>query len=132
MVLAMATLSFTKVVLCMAFFAEFFLFLNTGPLNAALVGSVPSNLRASSIALNVLLIHGLGDAISPLLMGWTSDFVGPALAGGMFGDTPGGAGLRVAIALTTIPVIAGGLWLLRGAGMLDRHPGGLGAWEKSE
>ena len=114
----------------MAFVAEFFLFLNTGPLNAALVGCVPSNLRASSIALNVLLIHGLGDAISPWLIGATSDAIGPALAGGSLGATAGAAGLRLAIALTAIPVLAGGLWLLRGATMLDEHPEGLAAWDK--
>ena len=52
----------------------------TGPLNAALVGCVPANLRASSIAINVLFIHMFGDAISPYLMGAMSDALGPGLA----------------------------------------------------
>ncbi len=55
------------------FVALFFLFFNTGPLNAALVNVVPASMRASAVALNVLLIHMLGDAISPALIGAISD-----------------------------------------------------------
>jgi len=53
--------------------AEFFLFLNTGPLNAAIVNSISAEIRASALALNLLVIHLLGDAGSPTLMGWISD-----------------------------------------------------------
>lgn len=125
--LAMALLDVRLAVLVLAFFAELFLFLNTGPLNAALIGCVPANLRAMSIAVNVLFIHLLGDAISPFLMGWVSDQFGPSLAGGFWGATPEAAGLRLALALSSGPLLLGGLWLLRGAGVLDRHPGGLAA-----
>lgn len=127
--LVMALLGVTTPVLLLAFVAEFFLFLNTGPLNAALIGCVPANLRAMSIAVNVLFIHALGDAISPYLMGWISDLFGPGLAGTMLGATPEAAGLRLAIALTSVPLVCGGLWLLRGAAALDRHPEGLAARE---
>ncbi len=127
--LALALFGLPTPVLILAFVAEFFLFINTGPLNAALVGCVPANLRASSIAVNVLLIHMLGDAISPYLMGAISDALGPALAGGLMGATADAAGLRLAIALCSVPLVFGGLWLLRGAGELDRHPQGLEAYD---
>jgi MFS transporter, Spinster family, sphingosine-1-phosphate transporter len=125
--LIMAMLGAREPVLILAFVAEFFLFLNTGPLNAALIGCVPANLRAMSIAVNVLFIHAFGDAISPYLMGWISDLFGPGLAGTVFGATSEAAGMRLAIAVTSIPLVFGGLWLLRGAAILDREPGGLAA-----
>lgn len=53
--------------------AEFFLLLNTGPLNAAVVNSVGAHIRSSAIAVNLFTIHLLGDAFSPTLMGWISD-----------------------------------------------------------
>ena len=53
--------------------AEFFLFLNTGPLNAAIVNSVAAPFRATAIAVNLFVIHLLGDANSPTLMGWIAD-----------------------------------------------------------
>jgi len=55
------------------FFAEFFLLLNTGPLNAAIVNSVGASMRGTAIAVNLLTIHLLGDAFSPTLIGWISD-----------------------------------------------------------
>jgi MFS family permease len=125
--LALSLLEPRLPVLLLAFVAEFFLFLNTGPLNAALIGCVPANLRAMSIAVNVLFIHALGDAISPYLMGWVSDLLGPQLAGTVMGETAEAAGLRLAIALTSAPLLLGGMWLLRGATVLDRHPEGLAA-----
>ena len=53
--------------------AEFFLFLNTGPLNAAIVSSVAAPIRATAIGLNLFIIHLLGDAISPTIIGAISD-----------------------------------------------------------
>jgi MFS family permease len=51
------------------FCAVFFLFFNTGPSNTALANVTPPALRANAFALNILLIHALGDAISPPLLG---------------------------------------------------------------
>jgi MFS family permease len=51
------------------FGAVFFVFLNTGPSNAALANVVSSNVRATAFALNILIIHALGDALSPPLLG---------------------------------------------------------------
>jgi predicted MFS family arabinose efflux permease len=123
-VLLMAMLDLRLAVLALAFVAEFFLFLNTGPLNAALVGCVPANLRASSMAINVFLIHALGDALSPWLMGVGSRELGPGLVGTL-GDSAQEAGLRLAIAVLALPLVIGGLWLLRGATRLDGEPEGL-------
>lgn len=52
------------------FLAIFFLFFNTGPANAALANVTPPATRATAFALNILIIHALGDAISPPLIGW--------------------------------------------------------------
>jgi sugar phosphate permease len=54
----------------LVFFAIFFLFFNTGPANAALANVTPTSTRATAFALNILIIHALGDAISPPLIGW--------------------------------------------------------------
>jgi len=53
--------------------AEFFLFLNTGPLNAAIVNSVAAPIRATAIGVNLFMIHLLGDASSPWIIGAISD-----------------------------------------------------------
>ena len=53
--------------------AEFFLLINTGPLNAAVVNSVGAHVRSSAIAVNLVAIHLLGDVPSPPMIGWISD-----------------------------------------------------------
>jgi MFS family permease len=53
--------------------AEFFLFLNTGPLNAAIVNSVSAPVRATAIGLNFFSIHCFGDTFSPQIIGAISD-----------------------------------------------------------
>lgn len=55
------------------FIAEFLLFLNTAPLNAAVVNSVGAGIRATAIAVNLFTIHLLGDAASPTIIGRISD-----------------------------------------------------------
>jgi predicted MFS family arabinose efflux permease len=88
--------------------AIFFLFLNTGPLNAAIVNSVTAKIRATAIALELLLIHLLGDAVSPKLIGRISD----------------ASSLRNGLAITLVSMLAGGLLLLWGsrfAPELDRE-----------
>ena len=57
----------------MLFLAEFFLFFNTGPANAALVNVTSPTIRATAFAVNIFVIHALGDAISPPLIGAISD-----------------------------------------------------------
>jgi len=58
------------------FAAEFFLFLNTGPLNAAIVNSVNGPIRATAIACNLFIIHCFGDTFSPQIIGYLSDRAG--------------------------------------------------------
>lgn len=55
------------------FLAECLLFLNTGPLNTIIVNVSHPLYRATAFALNIFLIHALGDAISPSVIGWCSD-----------------------------------------------------------
>lgn len=55
------------------FFAEFFLFFNTGPLNTVIVNVSSSGCRAMAFAVNIFFIHALGDAVSPTILGWLSD-----------------------------------------------------------
>ncbi len=58
------------------FFAEFFLFLNTGPLNTVIVNVTQPGIRAMAFAVNIFFIHALGDACSPTILGWISDLHG--------------------------------------------------------
>jgi hypothetical protein len=53
--------------------AAFFLLLNTSPLNAAVINSVGGHIRATAIAVNIFVIHILGDVPSPTMMGWVAD-----------------------------------------------------------
>jgi sugar phosphate permease len=53
--------------------AEFFLFLNTGPLNTAIVNSVSAPVRATAISINLFCIHFFGDTFSPQIIGAVSD-----------------------------------------------------------
>jgi len=82
-----------------AFLAEFFLFLGTGPLNATLVNSVAAPIRATAISVNLFVIHALGDAFSPHLIGRISD----------------ATNLRIGLGITLITLAASGAILFRGA-----------------
>ncbi|HTW44300.1 MAG TPA: MFS transporter [Acidobacteriaceae bacterium] len=82
-----------------AFVAEFFLFLGTGPLNAAIVNSVAAPIRATAISVNLFVIHVLGDAISPTLIGKVSD----------------ATSLRMGLGVTLFALILSGMILFAGA-----------------
>ena len=86
------------------FAAEFFLFLNTGPLNAAICNSVSSGVRSSAIALNLFLIHMLGDTFSPQIIGAVS----------------GVSNLRTGLGLTLVTLILSGVLLFFGARFAPR------------
>ena len=88
----------------MVFLAIFFLFFNTGPANAALANVTPPAIRSTAFALNILIIHALGDAISPPLIGWIA----------------GKSSMNVAfIVVSAMMVVASVFWLL-GARHLGR------------
>jgi hypothetical protein len=52
------------------------LFINIGPLNAAMANVLPAELRARGFAVSTMALHLLGDALSPFLIGAASDRVG--------------------------------------------------------
>ena len=61
------------------------LFVNVGPLNAAMANVLPAELRARGFAVTTMLMHLLGDAALPWLIGAVSDQIGlqiPVLATG--------------------------------------------------
>jgi MFS transporter, Spinster family, sphingosine-1-phosphate transporter len=70
--------------------AAFFLLFNTSPLNAAIINSVGAHIRATALAVNIFIIHILGDVPSPTMMGWMADrhslqaaFILPVIAMGL-------------------------------------------------
>ncbi len=75
------------------FFAEFLLFLNTGPLNTLIVNVTGSSVRARAFAVNIFFIHVLGDAVSPTILGLLSDMWG----------------LRYSLLITPLAIVAAAL-----------------------
>ena len=85
------------------FVAVFGLFFNTGPANTVLANVTRSKIRTTAFAVNILIIHALGDAISPPIIGAIKD----------------AAGLHTAFLATAFLIpVAGILWVL-GARHLD-------------
>jgi MFS family permease len=75
--------------------AQLCIFLNNGPLNAAIVNVVSPSLRAFAFGISLLVLHLLGDAASPTIIGWISDR----------------SSLGTAIVVNAVPVALGGLVL---------------------
>ncbi|MFA5057485.1 MAG: MFS transporter [Opitutaceae bacterium] len=86
------------------FLACFCLFFNTGPTNTILANVSHPSLRPAAFALNIFVIHALGDVISPVIIGVLSDRYGME------------AGFLV---VGLMFLVAGALWLL-GARHLQR------------
>jgi hypothetical protein len=63
------------------FLACFCLFFNTGPTNAILANVTHPAVRASAFAMNILVIHALGDAVSPTIIGFINGFAGSMTVG---------------------------------------------------
>jgi MFS transporter, Spinster family, sphingosine-1-phosphate transporter len=85
------------------FFLIFCLFANTGPANTVVANVVRSPIRATGFAINIFVIHALGDAISPPIIGFVADQ----------------SNLHTAfLATSAFIVLAGGLWVW-GAKYLD-------------
>jgi predicted MFS family arabinose efflux permease len=57
----------------MIFVTCFCLFFNTGPTNTILANVTHPGMRSTAFALNILVIHALGDVISPVIIGIVSD-----------------------------------------------------------
>jgi MFS transporter, Spinster family, sphingosine-1-phosphate transporter len=58
------------------FFTCFCLFFNTGPTNTILANVTHPSIRAVGFALNIFVIHALGDVISPVVIGFLNDWYG--------------------------------------------------------
>ena len=82
------------------FLTVFCLFFNTGPTNTILANVTQPAKRAAAFALNIFVIHALGDVISPVIIGLLSD---------RFHDL-GQAFLIVGLMI----LLAGLLWLIGG------------------
>ncbi|TMB28438.1 MAG: MFS transporter [Deltaproteobacteria bacterium] len=68
------------IIIAFIFAAQFFLWWYNAPINAVLVNTVPSAMRARAFSLSILCIHLLGDAISPTVIGVVSDRSGLSFA----------------------------------------------------
>jgi len=91
------------------FVTVFCLFFSTGPTNTILANVTHPSMRAAGFALNILVIHALGDVISPVIIGLLSDW---------FGDMS-----KAFVLVGAMFVVAGVLWLL-GARFLERDTEG--------
>jgi MFS family permease len=81
-----------------------FAFLSMAPSNAIIVNVTVPRMRAAAFAVNILIIHLLGDIPSPPVMGLVSEWTGTLFWG---------------MALTLPALVASGLLYLRGARHLD-------------
>jgi len=89
---------------------EFFLFVSTAPFNAAVLGSVPTQMRASAMVLSIFATHLFGDLFSLLVVGKLSDVIRVATAGSSFADDHG-ASLRAALfTLPAMILLAAAFW----------------------
>lgn len=86
------------------FTSVFLLFFNTGPTNTILANVTPPAIRSSAFALNIFVIHLLGDVSSPILVGWLGEV--HSLRAGMF--------------MMSAMILVGGMVWLWGAKYLDR------------
>lgn len=81
------------------FFAQFLIFMNTGPLNAAICNCVSPGFRSFAMGLNTLILHLMGDAPSPYIIGAIGDRFS----------------LGTAIEVNALPVLLSGIVLVIGA-----------------
>jgi MFS family permease len=86
------------------FVAVFCLFFNTGPTNTILANVTHPSVRASAFALNIFIIHALGDAISPPIIGYVA----------------GRTSMAFGFVVVSATMLAGGLFWLWGVPFLAR------------
>jgi hypothetical protein len=86
------------------FLAVFCLFFNTGPTNAVLANVTHPSVRSTAFALNILIIHLLGDAISPPVVGLIAGHSSSATA---------------FVVISAMMLVSGSFWLW-GARFLER------------
>ena len=88
------------------FLAVFFLFFNTGPTNTILANVTKPSIRAAGFAVNIFIIHILGDVPSPPLMGWITD---------RNDNNP-----NLSFVVVSVLILVGGVFWLLGAKHLER------------
>ncbi|MBX5457853.1 MAG: MFS transporter [Thermogemmatispora sp.] len=86
------------------FITAMLILLYNGPCTAAIQDTVPSALRASAVALALLLAHLLGDAFAPSLIGVLAQHFDPT-HGGHFAHDLAGQDLRQALLVTCVPML---------------------------
>jgi MFS transporter, Spinster family, sphingosine-1-phosphate transporter len=103
---------------------SFCIFFNTGPTNTILANVTHPSIRAAGFALNIFIIHALGDASSPFVIGWINEaFEGKPnpiiLAAGEAGAVFRGNMDAGFMAVSGMILLSGLLWLW-GARYLER------------
>jgi MFS family permease len=88
--------------------AELLLFASTGPINSAIVNAVAPTERATAMAFSILLIHVLGDAPSPWIVGWVAD-------AGVHAGYADGVALQRGLLILPIAILIGGVIWITGA-----------------
>lgn len=104
--LLVAHLESRTLMLAALFATQFLVFLNSGPLNATIVNAVSPAMRSFAMGLNTLIIHLLGDTLSPPLIGSVAQRTS----------------LGTAIQLNALPVVLGGLLLVLLLGRVRKAP----------
>lgn len=87
------------------FLAQTLIFMNTGPLNAAICNFVTPDSRSFAMGLNTMILHLFGDALSPLVIGAIGDHVS----------------LGAAIEVNALPVLLSGMVLVLGARVFSQR-----------
>jgi MFS transporter, Spinster family, sphingosine-1-phosphate transporter len=86
------------------FLAVFCLFFNTGPTNTILANVTHPSMRATAFAINIFIIHLLGDVPSPPLMGYITGYCNQ----------------DVSFIVVSLAMLVGGVFWLWGARYLER------------
>jgi predicted MFS family arabinose efflux permease len=107
------------------FLVIFWMFFNTGPINTVLANVVHPSVRASGFALNILVIHLFGDAVSPTIMGYLAGLgrrmVADGLVSGRMADWMSRRdGMDFSIGFTSLFLLLAGVLWLWGARYLER------------
>jgi MFS family permease len=92
------------------FLSCFCLFFNTGPSNTILANVTHPAIRATGFAANIFIIHALGDAVSPVIIGRIADSTG----------APGNPNMDAGFLTVSIMILVGGILWIWGARYLER------------
>jgi MFS family permease len=109
------------------FLAVTFLFVSNAPFHAILLGSVPVGVRAMAVALNIVIIHACGDAISRALVGVLSDslkeghFAALSTLAATLGIESGRQHLTTALLIAPFALIVSTTLFFIGAKMQKQH-----------